>query len=79
MLAAQLRIEEITRMLRSGDLGIPPIEKRSPSPEPQYDSQGKRLNTREVRVRAKLDNERHKLIVEMIKLNPDYKPPADYK
>ena len=67
-------------MLRTGDLGIPMnIEQRSPSPEPVYDSQGKRLNTREVRTRAKLDAERHKLVVEMLKLNPDYKAPPDYK
>ena len=79
-LLAQLRIEEITRMLRTGELGIPGnIEDRSPSPEPVYDNQGKRLNTREVRTRAKLDAERHKLVLEMLKLNPEYKPPADYK
>ncbi len=75
-----MRIEEITRMLRSGDLGIPTNpENRSPSPEPIYDNAGKRLNTREVRTRAKLDGERHKLVTEMLKLNPEYKPPADYK
>ena len=77
---AQLRIEEITRSLRTGDLGIPTNpENRSPSPEPIYDSNGKRLNTREVRARTKLEGERHKLILEMLKCNPEYKPPADYK
>lgn len=76
----QLRIEEITRMLRTGELGIPTNpENRSPSPEPIYDSQGKRQNTREVRMRAKLEAERHKLVLEMFKFNADYKPPADYK
>ena len=75
-----MRIEEITRMLRSGDLGISRIaENRSPSPEPVYDSAGKRLNTREVRTRTKLEGERHKLITEMFKLNPEYKAPPDYK
>jgi splicing factor 1 len=77
---AQLRIEEITRCLRTGELGIPANpECRSPSPEPEYDTMGKRLNTREARVRKKLEEERHKLVLEMIKLNADYKPPADYK
>jgi splicing factor 1 len=67
-------------MLRTGELGIPKNqEDRSPSPEPIYDSMGKRLNTRDVRTRAKLETERHKHIVEMLKLNPEYKPPADYK
>lgn len=79
-IVAQLRIEEITRSLRTGDLGIPTNpENRSPSPEPIYDSNGKRLNTREVRARTKLEGERHKLILEMLKCNPEYKPPADYK
>ncbi len=75
-----MRIEEISRMLRTGELGIPKNqEDRSPSPEPIYDNMGKRLNTRDVRQRAKLEAERHKHIVEMLKLNPEYKPPADYK
>jgi splicing factor 1 len=61
-------------------LGIPiNAENRSPSPEPEYDSMGKRLNTRDARVRKKLEEERHKLIIGMIKINPEYKPPFDYK
>ncbi|XP_013793046.1 splicing factor 1-like, partial [Limulus polyphemus] len=52
---------------------------RSPSPEPIYNSEGKRLNTREYRARKKLEDERHSLIQEMFSINTDYKPPADYK
>ena len=52
---------------------------RSPSPEPIYNTEGKRLNTREFRVRKKLEEERHVLIQEALSLNEDYKPPADYK
>ncbi|MFT7796291.1 splicing factor 1-like [Arapaima gigas] len=52
---------------------------RSPSPEPIYNSEGKRLNTREYRTRKKLEEERHTLITEMVGLNPDFKPPSDYK
>ncbi|KAH9499596.1 Splicing factor 1 [Bulinus truncatus] len=75
-----LQIEEITRKLRTGDLGIPANpEQRSPSPEPIYNNEGKRLNTREYRTRKKLEEERHKLIQEAIKLNTEYKPPSDYK
>ncbi|PSN43499.1 Splicing factor 1 [Blattella germanica] len=52
---------------------------RSPSPEPIYSSDGKRLNTREYRTRKRLEEERHHLIQQMLSLNPDFKPPADYK
>uniref|UniRef100_A0A3B5KHG7 Branchpoint-bridging protein n=1 Tax=Takifugu rubripes TaxID=31033 RepID=A0A3B5KHG7_TAKRU len=76
----QLQIEDLTRKLRTGDLGIPVNpEDRSPSPEPIYNSEGKRLNTREYRTRKKIEEERHSLITEMVGLNPDFKPPADYK
>ncbi|CAG5122715.1 unnamed protein product, partial [Candidula unifasciata] len=76
----QLQIEEITRKLRSGDLGIPANpEQRSPSPEPIYNNEGKRMNTREYRTRKKLEEDRHRLIQESMKLNPDFKPPSDYK
>jgi hypothetical protein len=43
------------------------------------------MNTREYRTRKKLEEEqkleeeRHKLIQEAIKLNPEFKPPIDYK
>ncbi|KAG9346678.1 hypothetical protein JZ751_006990 [Albula glossodonta] len=76
----QLQIEDLTRKLRTGDLGIPlNPEERSPSPEPVYNSEGKRLNTREYRTRKKLEEERHALITEMVGLNPEFKPPTDYK
>jgi splicing factor 1 len=52
---------------------------RSPSPEPIYSSDGKRLNTREFRTRKKLEEQRHMLITRMQCMNPEFKPPADYK
>ena len=52
---------------------------RSPSPEPTYDNQGKRLNTREYRTRKKLEEQRHELVMKMKKLNESYVPPCDYK
>jgi hypothetical protein len=52
---------------------------RSPSPEPIYDQQGKRQNTREVRARRKIEEKRHQVVAELLVLNPDYKAPADYK
>ncbi|XP_050677862.1 splicing factor 1 isoform X2 [Leptidea sinapis] len=76
----QLQIEEVSRKLRSGDLGIPPNpEERSPSPEPIYSTDGKRLNTREYRTRRKLEEERHRLVQRMNQINPEFKPPPDYK
>lgn len=76
----QLQIEELSRRLRTGELGIPPNpEERSPSPEPIYNNEGKRLNTREYRTRKKLEDERHHLIQQMLDVNPEFKPPSDYK
>lgn len=43
---------------------------RSPSPPPQYDSNGKRTNTMELRMRVQLTEERQKIMEEMFKLNP---------
>ncbi|KAI4458857.1 rna-binding protein related [Holotrichia oblita] len=53
--------------------------RRSPSPEPIYSSDGKRLNTREFRTRRRLEEERHALVLRMQNINPDFKPPVDYK
>uniref|UniRef100_A0A336LHZ0 Branchpoint-bridging protein n=1 Tax=Culicoides sonorensis TaxID=179676 RepID=A0A336LHZ0_CULSO len=76
----QLQIEEISRKLRTGDLGIAQNpEERSPSPEPIYSSDGKRLNTREFRTRKRLEEQRHQLILRMQCMNPEFKPPSDYK
>uniref|UniRef100_A0A2K6SUL3 Splicing factor 1 n=1 Tax=Saimiri boliviensis boliviensis TaxID=39432 RepID=A0A2K6SUL3_SAIBB len=61
------------------ELQLPISSDRSPSPEPICSSEGKQLNTREVRTRQKLQEERHNLITEMVALNPDFNPPADYK
>lgn len=76
--ALNLRIEEITQKLRSNDV-VPSEGERSPSPTPQYDTMGKRTNTREVRYRKKLENERHKLVQKALRSIPNYKPPADYR
>ena len=52
---------------------------RSPSPEPVYDHTGKRLNTRDVRKRQEFELRRHQAILELQKMNPLYRPPADYR
>jgi splicing factor 1 len=52
---------------------------RSPSPPPQYDNLGRRVNTREFRYRRRLEDERHKLIEKAMKTIPNYHPPSDYR
>lgn len=43
------QLNELNRKLDKGELDIPPEHERSPSPEPIYDANGVRLNTREIR------------------------------
>ena len=89
-----LRIEEISQKLRINDV-VPsegdryalqpskPIRlltlTRSPSPPPQYDNFGRRVNTREFRYRKRLEDERHKLVEKAMKTIPNYHPPSDYR
>ncbi|OMJ26568.1 Branchpoint-bridging protein [Smittium culicis] len=73
-----MRIEELSKKLRLNDV-IPANKERSPSPEPIYNSEGKRVNTREYRYRKKIDDERNSLIENQIAVNPDFKPPPDYR
>jgi len=51
---------------------------RSPSPPPRYDSNGKRTNTREIRMREKIMSERTSIIESLLKLNPLYQVNAIY-
>ncbi|KAK8225499.1 hypothetical protein HDK77DRAFT_132633 [Phyllosticta capitalensis] len=73
-----LRIEEISQKLRINDV-VPADGDRSPSPPPQYDNFGRRVNTREYRYRKKLEDERHKLVEKAMKIIPNYHPPSDYR
>ncbi|KAL3837881.1 hypothetical protein ACJIZ3_022472 [Penstemon smallii] len=74
------RLLEISRKLQSGMLlDDRPEGARSPSPEPLYDNMGVRINTREYRAREKLNRERQEIISQIIKKNPAFKPPADYR
>ncbi|KAL1993547.1 hypothetical protein VTN49DRAFT_2216 [Thermomyces lanuginosus] len=76
--ALHLRIEEISQKLRINDV-VPADGDRSPSPPPQYDNFGRRVNTREYRYRKRLEDERHKLVEKAMKMIPNYHPPADYR
>lgn len=74
------RLLEISRKLQSGlPLDDRPEGARSPSPEPIYDNLGIRINTREYRARERLNKERQEIISQIIKKNPSFKPPADYR
>ncbi|KAJ6441330.1 cyanamide hydratase [Purpureocillium lavendulum] len=73
-----LRIEEISQKLRIDDV-VPADGDRSPSPPPQYDNHGRRVNTREYRYRKRLEDERHKLVERAMKTIPNYHPPQDYR
>ncbi|PAV92008.1 hypothetical protein WR25_22126 [Diploscapter pachys] len=75
----QLEIEDCTRKLRTGEFGGSVDGQRSPSPEPIYDANGKRLNTREVRKKQEVEQIRHEKIQALIRINPMYKPPTDYR
>lgn len=75
--ALSVRLDEIQRKLQTGDV-VPPDRERSPSPPPMYDGQGRRTNTREVRYRKKLEDERIQIVDKQLKLDPNYRAPAEY-
>jgi splicing factor 1 len=84
----QLRVDELTRMLqnpaeamRADDLAREASGRRSrtPSPEPLYDSNGQRTNTRPIRFAVKLEKERQTLVETLQRLNPGYKPPVGFR
>ncbi|PKA61365.1 KH domain-containing protein [Apostasia shenzhenica] len=75
-----IRLLDISRLLQSGlPLDDRPEGVRSPSPEPIYDNMGVRINTREFRAREKFNKERQEIISELIRRNPAFRPPADYR
>eukprot|EP01083_Nonionella_stella_P104990 301606_1 len=79
-LTIKLRLQDIQRKINNIQLAIPSDPRdRSPSPPPQYDSAGKRTNTRELRTRTALMNTRMALLQRVMVLNPNFKPPPDYK
>lgn len=73
------RLNEFNRKLAANELDIPPEGQRSPSPPPVYDTNGVRLNTREIRYREKLTDRRNRLVEDLLKEDPNFKPPADYR
>jgi splicing factor 1 len=51
----------------------------SPSPPPQYDGHGRRTNTREIRYRKRLEEERARLVDKAMKSDPNFRAPIDYQ
>ncbi|GFH14808.1 RRM domain-containing protein [Haematococcus lacustris] len=72
-------LKDLDRRIEYNQLDIPPEGQRSPSPEPIYDRMGVRLNTRELRAKEKLLDRRLTVIEELMKEDPNFKPPADYR
>ncbi|MCO5578567.1 hypothetical protein L7F22_032422 [Adiantum nelumboides] len=78
--ALNIKLLDLNRRLQTGQvLDDRDDGNRSPSPEPIYDNMGIRVNTREFRARERLTRERIEIISELIKRNPAFKPPADYR
>jgi len=77
-LMVRARIEEITRKLNMNELDLELYTERSPSPEPVYDTSGKRVNTRDQRAKDRLMYERQKMVEMAMAMFPQFKPPADY-
>ncbi|GIM01734.1 hypothetical protein Vretimale_6520, partial [Volvox reticuliferus] len=77
----QDELETLNKRLQNNELDIPPEgdPRRSPSPEPIYDRNGIRQNTREIRYRERLLDNRNRVVEELMKEDPTFKPPADYR
>ncbi|KAI8032672.1 Splicing factor-like protein 1 [Camellia lanceoleosa] len=76
----KLRLSELNSKLLSSEFHDDrPEEERSPSPQPVYNNLGIRINTRQMRVREKLIEQRQKIISKLVKKNPTFKTLPDYK
>lgn len=72
-------LEDLSNRIDANDIRLPPEHERSPSPEPIYDRNGVRQNTRDVRMRQKMEEQRERMVEELIKIDPTYKPPAEFR
>lgn len=52
---------------------------RSPSPEPVYDNQGRRINTIEQRTKDAMNKEINDIIEELIDMNVGFVPPKEWR
>ena len=76
----RLQIQDCSARLNKPDLGIPENPRdRSPSPEPIYNSQGVRINTRIDRTKNQLISQRNNAITKLKEIDPEYQPPSAFK
>lgn len=74
-----IRIEEVGQKLCAG-AHVPAYEsKRSASPPPEYDSSGRRINTRKHRYRQRLEEERQALVDAALSTIPGYCAPREFR
>lgn len=81
MVVLKLQLQQLTEKLQTVAQDAARIEQnpnRSPSPPPKYDSNGKRTNTREIRMRAAFTQQKTSIIEKLIKIDPMFQPPPDY-
>lgn len=77
-LAAGRPLDEVDPRPTDAATGAP--RARSPSPEPVYDSQGKRTNTRPQRLRTTLLALQHSIVTATLARSPaDFKPPKGFR
>lgn len=73
------RLDELIKMKNVGQIDLQDRDVRSPSPEPIYDKDGKRLNTTEIRMREEMTQEILNLIEDCKDMNPNFVPPQEYR
>jgi hypothetical protein len=71
----RIRLEECSQKLQTNQINLldrvaAPDRAHSPEPEPIYDQHGKRINTREQRLKEKVGDERIRLIERAMAMNP---------
>lgn len=73
IMLARMQLEDVSVKLNNVVVLAQEAEKdpnRSPSPDPVYNAQGKRTNTREVRMRTKFMQQRKKLLDDILRMKP---------
>lgn len=73
------RLDELTEKIRKNDLEFADPDIRPPSPVQEYDSQGNRINTRELRIKTEMVAE-WKRLIEYAQANIEgFIPPPEFK